>query len=130
MRKSDLGDADEQYLLDLATSTTDLVATKAASGAQAVIAAPAAGKRLCLTYCKLQRTAATTTEVVCILKAGTTAFDHAVLNNDVPGVILFDARTPLQWRVLPAATALNLDLSAAYSVEVVIRYLVLDAEQS
>lgn len=74
----------------------------------------------------LQRTAATTAETVCILKAATTAFDHAVLNNDTPGVILFDAQSPLQLRVLPAATAFNLDLSAAHSVQVVVRYLVLD----
>lgn len=111
-----------QFQWDPASTPTALVATKAAAGAQELIAAPGAAKYLVLLYCKLQRTAATTAETVCILKAGATAMDHVVLNNDVPGVILFDAMTPLQARILPANTALNLDLSAANSVEVVIRY--------
>ena len=125
MKKSNF-EYDGGYLLDLAAEMLVVSAAKASSGAQEVIAAPAAGVRLALAYCKLQRTAATTAETVCILKHGTTAFDHAVLNDDTPGVILFDAQSPMQLRVLPAATALNIDLSAANSVQVVVRYLVLE----
>lgn len=127
MKKSNFEYSEGGYLLDLATEMTVVSAAKASAGAQEVIAAPAAGKRLALAYCKLQRTAGTTAETVCILKAGATAFDHAVLNGDVPGQVLFDAMSPLQLRVLPAATALNLDLSAANSVQIVVRYLELEA---
>lgn len=125
MKKSNF-EYDNEYLTDLAAEMSVVSAAKASSGANEVIAAPAATKKLALAYCKLQRTAGTTAETVCILKAGTTAFDHAVLNNDTPGVVLFDAQSPLQLRVLPAATAFNLDLSAANSVQIVTRYLLLE----
>lgn len=127
MKKSNFEYSEYGYALDLAGDMTVVSAAKASAGAQEVIAAPAAGQKLALAAVKLQRTAGTTAETVCVLKAGTTAFDHAVLNGDTPGVILFDAVTPLQLRILPAATAFNLDLSAANSVQIVVRYLVLEA---
>lgn len=130
LRKTNLGDGDEQYYLDLAASKQRVIGTRAASGAQPLIAAPAAGKRLCLIYLKARRTAASTAETVLLFQAGTTTIDHCVLNEYTPGEVLLDATTPLQFNILPAATALNLNLSAANSVELVIKYLVLDAEQS
>ena len=104
-----------------------LVATKAAAGAQEVIAAPGAGKQILVVYCRLQRTAASVAETVCLLKDDATTIDHAVLNEYTPGVVVADAASVYQMIPLTANKALNLNLSAANSVEIKVRYAILDS---
>lgn len=128
LRASNLGD--ETYALALAASTRTLVGTRAASGSQPLVGAPPAGKKLAITYCRLERTKAVTTAVVATLLAGATIIDRTSLADLVPVSEIINAAEPLQFVILPAATALNLGLDNAYSTDIVLRYLVLDAEQS
>lgn len=128
LRASNLGD--EQVYLALAASTKTVVGTRAASGSQPLVGAPAAGKKLAITYCRLERTTAVTTAVVATLLAGATTIERTSLADLVPVSEIINAGSPLQFVILPAATALNLGLGAAYSTDFVLRYLVLDAEQS
>lgn len=102
------------------------VATKSASGDQEVIAAPTNGQRLVLLRIFAQRTAASTAETTLIFKDTSGNIAKCVLNEYVPGVILFDAQSIMQLRALARNSPLTLNLSAANSVEVTVRYIVVE----
>jgi hypothetical protein len=91
--------------------------TAASSGANALVAAPGAGKRLVIKEIIVQNESSTATTV--ILKEGTTSCWRALLDQYRSLSLSFAVGE--EWR-LTANTALNLDLSGANSHGYSIRY--------
>lgn len=92
------------------------VNTCAVSGANTLIAAPAAGVRICIVGGQFQNESTVSTTLV--LKHGTTSIYRIHMNAEAVGSL---PPAPLFWR-LPAATALIAELSGANTVGYAIWY--------
>jgi hypothetical protein len=91
--------------------------TKAASGDNELIAAPTSPKRLAVFYIKVQNESATATTAV--IKHGATSVERVLLQTQ--GDALVREYDPP--RLLPIATALNLNLSGANSHGYTVEYI-------
>ena len=121
--------ADLIYSADaaLAGAMTRAVVVAAASGDNTLIAAPAAGLRLAVAFVKGQRTSGSTATTVVLIKAGATTIDYGAFGDSIVGEIFWDAASPLQFELLPAATALIANHDAANSITYTVRYLTVSA---
>jgi hypothetical protein len=99
-------------------ATTLASGTKAASGDQALIAAPAAGNHLVV--CKIQIQLEAAAETTAILKVGAAEAWRALLTAK-GGALTLDFPPGQEWK-LATATALTLNLSGANSCGYAIQY--------
>lgn len=111
----------------VATALTRAVVVAANINDNTLIAAPAAGLRLAVAFLKGQRTSGDVATTAVLIKAGATTIDYGAFSNDIPGQVFWDAASKLQFQMLPAATALIANHSAANSITYTVRYITVDA---
>lgn len=111
----------------VAAALTRAVVVAAASGANTLIAAPAAGQRLAVAFLKGQRTSGSAATTAVLIKAGATTIDYGDFGDNIPGQVFWDAASQIQFELLPAATALIANHSAANSITYTVRYMTVDA---
>jgi hypothetical protein len=113
----------------IAKATTGTVYVGTASGDNTVIATPGAGSALAFTYLKAQRTAGDTGTTTVLFKGGTAGatFHPCILDSTLPGEVCIYAESEMQIQFLPANTPLIANFSAANSVTITAKYLVVEA---
>lgn len=101
---------------------TRAAGTKADSGDNTLVAAPAAGYRLVLLYLHVQNE--TTTATTCLVKHGATTVGRVLNQNQGDGWLRDFCEYPV---IMPEATALVLNLSGANSHGFTVEYVTMSA---